>query len=38
VRLDHALISSGLHATDVSSFTIPGSDHDGLVVEVTFRD
>jgi len=34
VRLDHALISSGLHATDVSSFTIPGSDHDGLVVNL----
>ena len=34
VRLDHALTTGGLVATDVDDFEIPGSDHRGLVVTV----
>lgn len=34
VRLDHALTTEGLVATDVEDFEIPGSDHRGLVVTV----
>jgi endonuclease/exonuclease/phosphatase (EEP) superfamily protein YafD len=34
VRLDHALTTGGLVATDVDDFEIPGSDHRGFVVTV----
>lgn len=34
VRLDHALTTSGLVATDVEDFDIPGSDHLGMSVTV----
>ncbi len=34
VRLDHALTGNGLVSTDVEDFTVPGSDHRGLVVSV----
>ena len=34
VRLDHGLTTSGLVATDVEDFSVPGSDHLGLVVTV----
>lgn len=34
VRLDHALTAGGLVATDVEDFSVPGSDHLGLVVTV----
>lgn len=34
VRLDHALTVAGLVSTDVVDFTIPGSDHRGLMVTV----
>jgi endonuclease/exonuclease/phosphatase (EEP) superfamily protein YafD len=34
VRLDHALTTDDLVATDVTDFDIPGSDHRGLVVTV----
>ena len=36
VRLDHAWTNCGMSATHVSSFSIPGSDHDGLLIEVVF--
>lgn len=38
VRLDHALTGSGLVSTDVDDFHVPGSDHAGLVVEVSPAD
>jgi endonuclease/exonuclease/phosphatase (EEP) superfamily protein YafD len=34
VRLDHALTTSELVATDVEDFDVPGSDHLGMVVNV----
>jgi endonuclease/exonuclease/phosphatase (EEP) superfamily protein YafD len=34
VRLDHALTGNGLVSTDIEDFTVPGSDHRGLVVSV----
>jgi endonuclease/exonuclease/phosphatase (EEP) superfamily protein YafD len=34
VRLDHALTGNGLVSTDVEDFTVPGSDHRGLIVSV----
>ena len=34
VRLDHALTTDGLVATDIDDFEIPGSDHRGFVVTV----
>ncbi len=34
VRLDHALTGNGLTSTEVEDFTVPGSDHRGLVVSV----
>jgi len=36
IPLDHLLISPGLGATDVKRFTIPGSDHRGLVADIHF--
>lgn len=36
IPLDHLMISPGLGATDVQRFTIPGSDHRGLVADVHF--
>ena len=38
VRLDHALTSPGLTPIKVANFAIPGSDHDGLVVEVMISE
>ncbi len=38
VRLDHALTSPGLNPIKVENFAIPGSDHDGLVVEVVISE
>lgn len=34
IPLDHLMISPGLGATDVQRFTIPGSDHRGLVADI----
>jgi endonuclease/exonuclease/phosphatase (EEP) superfamily protein YafD len=34
VRLDHALVASGLVATGVEDLALPGSDHRGVVVSV----
>jgi len=34
VRLDHALTGNGLVSTAIEDFTVPGSDHRGLVVTV----
>lgn len=34
VRLDHALTGNGLTSTAIRDFTVPGSDHRGLVVSV----
>ena len=34
VRLDHALTTGGLVATDVEDFDVAGSDHLGMVVTV----
>ncbi len=34
VRLDHALITDGLVATDIDDIDIPGSDHRGFVVSI----
>jgi endonuclease/exonuclease/phosphatase (EEP) superfamily protein YafD len=34
IPLDHLMISPGLGATDVQLFTIPGSDHRGLVADI----
>jgi len=34
VRLDHALTGNGLVSTAIEDFTLPGSDHRGLVVSV----
>jgi endonuclease/exonuclease/phosphatase (EEP) superfamily protein YafD len=34
VRLDHALTGNGLTSTDIADFTVPGSDHHGIVVSV----
>lgn len=35
VRLDHALTGNGMVSTGVEDFSVPGSDHAGLVVTVT---
>ena len=34
VRLDHALTTGGLVATDVADFDVAGSDHLGMIVTV----
>lgn len=34
IPLDHLMISPGIGATDVQRFTIPGSDHRGLVADI----
>ncbi len=36
IPLDHLMISSGLGASEVQRFTIPGSDHRGLVANIHF--
>ncbi len=35
VRLDHALTSGPLVATEIDDFRVPGSDHTGMIVTVT---
>lgn len=37
VSIDHVLVSSTLVGTEVTSYTIPGTDHRAVVAEVGFR-
>lgn len=38
LRLDHALTGNGLRAVSVADIDVPGSDHAGLVVDVTVAE
>jgi endonuclease/exonuclease/phosphatase (EEP) superfamily protein YafD len=37
MRLDHVLYNDALVATNLRDFTIPGSDHRGVVVDLSLR-